>query len=158
MFIFHLILVGILSILLLSIKNGGGGRGFFLTDKILCDKSYLLQQSLNFHSYHFWGGRLKFVFRYHFLQGTELSKIKSQGIYESDNHLFQGIIVFKNLVVHTPVWIKNGITQCMGLVTKSLLAHLMMMILNWNKNGLQYLNLSTNFYLTKWKFVLGKMK
>ena len=28
---------------------------------------------------------------------------------------------------------KNGITQCMGPVNKSLLADLMMMILNWNK-------------------------
>ena len=46
-----------------------------------------------------------------------------------------GYIDFKNLVVHTPAWIKNGITQCMGLVKKSWLADLMMMmmILNWNE-------------------------
>ena len=36
----------------------------------------------------FSGGRLKFVFRYHFFQGIELFKIKFQGIYESNNHLF----------------------------------------------------------------------
>ena len=36
-----------------------------------------------------WGGRLKFVFRYHiFFQGIELFKVKFQGIYESNNHLF----------------------------------------------------------------------
>ena len=46
-----------------------------------------------------------------FFQGIELSKIKFQGIYESNNHSFQGVLVFKNLVVHTPVWIKNGIPQ-----------------------------------------------
>ena len=38
-----------------------------------------------------------------FFQGIELSKIKFQGIYESNNHLFQGILVLKNLVVHTSV-------------------------------------------------------
>ena len=36
----------------------------------------------------FSGGRLKFVFRYHFFQGIELFKIKFQGIYESNNNLF----------------------------------------------------------------------
>ena len=30
----------------------------------------------------------------------KLSKIKVRGIYESKNHLFQGMLVFKNLVVH----------------------------------------------------------
>ena len=38
-----------------------------------------------------------------FFRGIELSKIKFQGIYESNNHSFQGVLVFKNLVVHTPV-------------------------------------------------------
>ena len=43
--------------------------------------------------------------------GIKLTKIQFQGIYESDNHSFQDILVFKKLVVHTPVWIKNGIAQ-----------------------------------------------
>ena len=47
-----------------------------------------------------------------FFQGIELSKIKFQGIYEPNNHSFQGVLVVKNLVVHTPVWIKNGIAHC----------------------------------------------
>ena len=68
-----------------------------------------------------------------FFQRVALSKIKFQWIYELNNYLFQGILISKNLVVHTPVWIKNGITQCMGLVNKSLLADLMMMILNRKK-------------------------
>ena len=43
---------------------------------------------------------------------------------------------FLKIWLSTPViiWIKNRITECMGLVNKSLLADLMMMmILNWNK-------------------------
>ena len=44
---------------------------------------------------------------------------------------------FLKIWLSTPVivWIENVITQCMGLVNKSLLADLMMMILNWNKTG-----------------------
>ena len=34
-----------------------------------------------------------------------------QGICKSNNHFFQGLLVFKNLLAHTPVWIKNGIAQ-----------------------------------------------
>ena len=34
-----------------------------------------------------------------FSRGIELSKTKFQGIYESNNHSFQGVLVFKNLVV-----------------------------------------------------------
>ena len=46
-----------------------------------------------------------------FFRGTELPKIKFQGIYKSNSHSFKGVLVFKNLVFHTPVWIKNGIAQ-----------------------------------------------
>ena len=35
----------------------------------------------------------------------------------------------------TFIYSNNVITQCMGVVSKSLLADLMMMILNWNKTG-----------------------
>ena len=70
-----------------------------------------------------------------FLQGIELPKIKFHRIFESNNHLFQGILVFGNLVVQSSVWIKNVITQCMGLMNKYLLADLMMMILSWNKTN-----------------------
>ena len=38
-----------------------------------------------------------------FLQGIELSKIKLHRIFESNNHLFQGILVFGNLVVQSSV-------------------------------------------------------
>ena len=53
-----------------------------------------------------------------FFSGIELFKIKFQGIYESNNHSFQGVLVFQNLVVHTPVWIKNGTAHCCMNVTK----------------------------------------
>lgn len=43
--------------------------------------------------------------------GVKLSKIQFQGIYESNSHSFQSVLVFKNLVVHTLVWIKNGTAQ-----------------------------------------------
>ena len=46
-----------------------------------------------------------------FFRGIELSKIKFQGIYEPNNHSFQSILVFQNLAIYTPVWIKNGIAQ-----------------------------------------------
>ena len=63
-----------------------------------------------------------------------------------DWNLFSGIIfslgveiiysraywLFK-IWLYTPVWIKNGTTQCMGLVSNSLLADLMTMIWNWKK-------------------------
>ena len=45
----------------------------------------------------------KFLSGIIFFQGTELSKIKFQGIYKSNNHSFKGVLVFKNLVFHTPV-------------------------------------------------------
>ena len=77
----------------------------------------------------FWGGRLLLPLFWGIIFSKGLSKIKFQGIFVSNNRLFQGILVFKNLVVHTSVWIKNEITQCMGLVNKSLLADLVMMIL-----------------------------
>ena len=77
----------------------------------------------------FWNGRLLLPLFSGIIFSKGLSKIKFQGIFESNNRLFQGILVFKNLVVHTSVWIKNEITQCMGLVNKSLLADLVMMIL-----------------------------
>ena len=53
-----------------------------------------------------------------FFWGIELFKIKFQGIYESNNHCFQGVLVFQNLVIHTPVWIKNGIAQCHSFFDK----------------------------------------
>ena len=60
----------------------------------------------------FWGDRLKNFFSgIIFFWGIELSKIKFQGIYESNNHSFQSILVFQNLGIYTPVWIKNGIAQ-----------------------------------------------
>ena len=37
--------------------------------------------------------------------------IQFQEIYESDNHSFQDVLDFKNLLIHTPVWIKNGIAH-----------------------------------------------
>ena len=43
--------------------------------------------------------------------GVKLSKIQFQGIYESNSHSFQSVLVFKNLVVHTLVLTKNGITH-----------------------------------------------
>ena len=46
-----------------------------------------------------------------FFHGILLSKIEFQEIYESNNYSFQGVLVFKNLVVHAPVWIKNGIAH-----------------------------------------------
>ena len=82
----------------------------------------------------FLGWETEIVFRYHFSQGIELSKIKLQEIYESNNNLFHGILVFKNWLFIPMYGFKNGITQCVGLVNnKSLLADLMMIILNWNK-------------------------
>ena len=43
--------------------------------------------------------------------GVKLSKIQFQGIYESNSHSFQSVLVFKNLVVHALVSTKNGITH-----------------------------------------------
>ena len=68
-------------------------------------------QGINLHSHLFQGGRLKFFIRCHFFRGIESSKIQFQGIYMSNSHSFQDVLVFKNLVVHTPVWRKNGIAQ-----------------------------------------------
>ena len=68
-------------------------------------------QGVNLQSLPFSGWQTQNFFRYHFLRGTELSKIKFQGIYKSNNHSFQGVLVFKNLVFHTPVWIKNRIAH-----------------------------------------------
>ena len=48
-----------------------------------------------------------------FLRDIKSKKIQfpMPRIYESDNHFFQDVLVFKNLIIYTPVWIKNGIAQ-----------------------------------------------
>ena len=57
-----------------------------------------------------WKNEISF-YRYHFFREIELSKIQFQEIYELDNNSFQGTLIFKNLVVHAPVWVKNGIAH-----------------------------------------------
>ena len=63
------------------------------------------------------GGRLNVFHISVFSEGS--SKIQFQRIYESNNQFFQGVLVFKNLVVlvHTPVWIKNGVACCVLLLS-----------------------------------------
>ena len=56
------------------------------------------------------------VFRYQFFPRIKSIKIQFQGIYKSNNHSFQDVLVFKNLVVHTPVWMKNEIAHFVGNV------------------------------------------
>ena len=56
-------------------------------------------------------GKLKIYFLQHFFLGIESTRIQFQGIYESNSHFFQGVFIFKNLVVHAPKWIKNGIAH-----------------------------------------------
>ena len=65
-------------------------------------------QGVNFHSYLFWGGRLKTFFRYHFFI---ISKIKFQG-FMSETIILSRSYWFLNLIIHTPVWIKNGMAHC----------------------------------------------
>ena len=64
-------------------------------------------QGINLHTCYFRYGRFNFFFG----GGVKLSKIQFQGIYESNSHSFQSVLVFKNLVVHTLVLTKNGITH-----------------------------------------------
>ena len=52
-----------------------------------------------------------FFYMYHFFRGIESSKIRLQEVHESNNHSLQGILIFKNLFIHTPVWIKNGVAH-----------------------------------------------
>ena len=72
-----------------------------------------------------------------FPKGLNYLRLNSRGIHESNNNLFEHIFWFLKIwlsITLYGVWIKNdGITHCMGLVNKSLLADLMMMILNLNK-------------------------
>ena len=81
-------------------------------------RAFYLSQGIFFLGGKFWGGgRLKFFGRrYHFFFFLSFSTERSNcfpsfqfhGIYESNNHSFQGVMVYKKLVTHTPVWIKNG--------------------------------------------------
>ena len=50
-------------------------------------------------------------FKYRYFGEMESTKVQLQGIYESNGHSFQDVLVFKNLVIHTHVWIKNEIAQ-----------------------------------------------
>ena len=43
-----------------------------------------------------------------FSEGSNRLRFNSRGF---NNHSFQGILIFKNLVIHTPVWVKNGTAQ-----------------------------------------------
>ena len=69
-------------------------------------------QGLHLHNYLFQGWGLIFFSGVIFFQGIELSKIQFHEVYESNNYSFQGILVSKTLVIHTSVWIKNGIAHC----------------------------------------------
>ena len=49
-----------------------------------------------------------------FSRGSHPNHLRFNSRDESNNHFFQGVFVFKNLVVHTPVWLKNRMAQsCM---------------------------------------------
>lgn len=47
-----------------------------------------------------------------FFLGIKSTKFHFQGVYESNNHSIQVVLIFKNLFIHTPVWIKMLIAQC----------------------------------------------
>ena len=108
----------------------------------------------------FWGGKLIFFSGIIFFQRSELSKIKYQDIYEPNNHSFQGILLFKIFLVHTPapVRINNGMTQWDWWISPCLLVDLMMMILNWNKTDDGCSTLICVQKSIKSKFILGKVK
>ena len=78
----------------------------------------LFFQGVNLHSYLFLGLENDDFFQIGIISFVFLRDIKSKKIqfpmpriYESDNHSFQDVLVFKNLIIYTPVWIKNGIAQ-----------------------------------------------
>ena len=51
-----------------------------------------------------WGWETEYFFQVLFFsEGSNHLGFNFQGIYESNNNFFQGVFVFKNLVVHTPV-------------------------------------------------------
>ena len=79
-----------------------------------------------------------------FFWGIRSTKIQFQGIYESYNHSLQDALVFKNLVIHTPVPIKNGIAHSKAK-NPDPLKHNFFLIIPGN---------STSFLINPWKFHL----
>ena len=81
-------------------------------------------QGVNLQSLPFSGWQTQKLFQVSFFfQGIELSKIKFQGIYESNNHSFQGVLVLKNLVVHTPVYMDKKRNSPLHLLQHNNLLH-----------------------------------
>ena len=92
-------------------------------------------QAVNLHSYFlFWGWETEICFQVSFFsKGLNCLILNSRG-FMNQTFIYSRAYWFLNICLSIHLCMdKNGITQCMGPVNKSLLADLMMMILNWNK-------------------------
>ena len=107
--IFHLHLVGGYGC-----KNPGAPLWFF-PGLSICLKVYFFYE-VNFWGvgdWNFWGVGIIFL-SFSTERSNCFPSFQFHGIYESNNHSFQGVMVDKKLVTHTPVWIKNGTAQHFG--------------------------------------------